>query len=74
MVAGDSGSVYYVRYDQPARPMYRVPIVGGAPTRVTHFTGGDPITAHAWSPDGKLLAMVRSVTARDVVVIRDLRQ
>jgi hypothetical protein len=34
----------------------------------------DPIAAHAWSSDGKWLAMVRSITARDVVVIKDLRQ
>lgn len=54
--------------------IWRQPIDGSAPTRVTNFAGSDPITAHAWSPDGKWLAMVRSITARDVVVIKDLRQ
>jgi Tol biopolymer transport system component len=47
---------------------------GGAPSRVTNFKGGDTIAVHAWSPDGKLLAMVRVATTRDVVVIRDVRR
>jgi len=63
-----------VRVTGGAANLWRQPIDGGPPTQVTHYTGGDLIAAHAWSPDGKLLAMVRAVTARDVVVIRDVRR
>jgi serine/threonine protein kinase/roadblock/LC7 domain-containing protein len=68
----DGRAITFVKAAGGAPNIWRQPIDGGAPTRVTNFTAGDPIAAHAWSPDGKLLAMVRSVTARDVVVIRDL--
>jgi TolB protein len=70
----DGRAVTFVRLAGGVPNIWRQPIDGGAPTRVTAFTGGDPIAAHVWSPDGKWLAMVRSVTMRDVVVIKDLRQ
>ena len=72
--APDGRAITYVRVTGGAANLWRQPIDGGPPTQVTHYTGGDLIAAHAWSPDGKLLAMVRAVTARDVVVIRDVRR
>jgi Tol biopolymer transport system component len=54
--------------------LWRQPIDGGAQTQITHFTGGEALAAHAWSPDGKLLAMVRAVTSRDIVIIKDQRR
>jgi TolB protein len=70
----DGRAVTFVKVTGGVPNIWRLPIDGGAATRVTNFTGGDLITTHVWSPDGKWLAMVRSVTARDVVVIKDLRQ
>jgi Tol biopolymer transport system component len=54
--------------------LWRQPIDGGAAAQVTHFAGGDAPATHAWSRDGKLIAMVRSVTLRDIVVIKDQRR
>ena len=51
--------------------LWRQPTDGGAPTRVANFAGEGAIAAHAWSPDGKLLAMVRAVTLRNIVIIKD---
>jgi len=69
----DGRTVTFARTTGGAPSLWRQPIDGGAPARVASFTSGDVITAHAWSPDAKLLAMVRLVTSRDVVIIRDQR-
>ena len=70
----DSRAITFVKVTNGVPNIWRQPIDGGSPTRVTNFTSGDPIDAHAWSPDGKRLAMVRSVSVRDIVVIKDLRK
>ncbi len=70
----DGRAVTFVKMTGGAPSIWRHPIDGGTATRVSSVAAGDPITAHAWSPDGKLLAMVRSITARDVVVLKDLRR
>ena len=45
------------------------PINGGAPKPLTDFKENQ-ITAFAWSPDGKQLALSRGVRTKDVVVLR----
>jgi len=55
-----------------ALALWRHPLAGGPPVPSGNLTGTDPVQAHAWSPDGKWLALVRGVTTRDVVVIKDL--
>jgi len=70
--APDGRSVTFVRLTGAALALWRQPLAGGAPIRVGDLTGTDPVMAHSWSPDGKWLALVRGVTARDVVVIKDL--
>jgi Tol biopolymer transport system component len=70
--APDGRSVTFVRLTGAALTLWRQPLAGGAPIRVGNLPGNDPVSGHAWSPDGKWLALVRGVTARDVVVIKDL--
>jgi Tol biopolymer transport system component len=67
-------AITFARVSDGTTNLWRLPVDGGAPSRVTNFKGGDTIAVHAWSPDGKLLAMVRVATTRDVVVIRDVRR
>ena len=54
--------------------VWRQPVDGRTPTRVANLAGEEAIAAHAWSPDGRLLAMVRVKAARDIVLIRDQRR
>ena len=54
--------------------LWRQPVDGRAPTRVVNLAGEEAIAAHAWSPDGRLLAMVRVTGARDIILIRDQRR
>jgi Tol biopolymer transport system component len=70
----DGRAVTFLKVTGGVPDLWRQPLDGGAPTRVTNFKGGDIIAIHAWSRDGKYLAMVRTATARDVVVIRDVRR
>jgi len=67
-------AITFARFSDGAANIWRQPLDGGAPSRVTNFKGGDSIAVHAWSPDGKMLAMVRVAATRDVVVIKDVRR
>jgi Tol biopolymer transport system component len=46
---------------------------GRPPRQLTHFTEGRPIMAFAWSRDGKRLAIARTSTTEDIVLIRGLQ-
>jgi WD40 repeat protein len=46
------------------------PVSGGAPRRLTHSGN---VTAFAWSPDGKRLAVTRTTASRDVVLFKSFR-
>jgi Tol biopolymer transport system component len=46
---------------------------GGPPHQLTRFTEGRPIMAFAWSRDGKRLAIARTSTTDDIVLIRGLK-
>jgi serine/threonine protein kinase/WD40 repeat protein len=47
-------------------------IDGGPPRQLTRFTEGRPIMAFAWSRDGKRLAIARTSTTDDIVLIKGL--
>lgn len=49
------------------------PIEGGAPRRLTTFTDRKQIRDFDWSPDGKQLAIVRSVSTSDIVLLKGVR-
>jgi hypothetical protein len=49
------------------------PIDGGAPHQLTTFTDAKRIAGFAWSSDGKQLAIGRSVTTSDIVLLKGVR-
>jgi Tol biopolymer transport system component len=49
------------------------PIDAGAPRQLTAFTDQKQIRDFAWSPDGKQLAIVRSVSTSDIVLLKGVR-
>jgi len=52
-----------------------VPLSGGSPRQLTHFTaGGATIEDFAWSRDGKQLAVSRVMTTSDIVVFKGLKR
>ena len=69
--APDGRALTVVRTTDGAANLWRQPLEGGPATRLTHYTSGENVVSHAWSPDGKWLALVRGVAENHVVVIRD---
>jgi serine/threonine protein kinase len=49
------------------------PLAGGRPRQLTHFTDRT-IEDYAWSHDGKRLAIARSTTSNDIVLLKGLRR
>jgi eukaryotic-like serine/threonine-protein kinase len=49
------------------------PIDGAAPRQLTTFSDGRKIAAFDWSPDGQQLAVARSVTTSDIVLLKSVR-
>jgi Tol biopolymer transport system component len=49
--------------------LWQQSVNGGPPRQITHFN--DRILAYDWLPDGKRLAVTRSKTSSDVVLISD---
>jgi serine/threonine protein kinase/Tol biopolymer transport system component len=68
--APDIRSLAYV--DASGTNVWIQPIDGGSPRQVTNFTDRT-IRNFAWSPDGKQLAVTRSVTTSDIVLLKGLR-
>jgi Tol biopolymer transport system component len=65
----DSRAISYIVTRRGVSNLWRSPIDGGAPARLTHFTA-DRIFRFAWSRDGKSLACERGLTIGDVVLIK----
>ena len=65
----DGQTITYPLWRGPGAPIniWSQTLSGGPPRQITHFA--DEVVAYDWSPDGKQLALTRSVTARDVVLI-----
>jgi Tol biopolymer transport system component len=53
--------------------VWRYPIDGTTPRRLTNFTGGR-IRALAWSPDGQRLAVSRGIDRADVVLLTNIQK
>ena len=71
----DGKAIGYLKREHGVRNIWLQPIAGGAPSRLTDFhlskSTDQKIISFAWSPDGKRLAMTRSFTKGDVVILRD---
>jgi Tol biopolymer transport system component len=67
----DGGALFYNLYDRGVRALWRQPLAGGSPVQVTHFE--EPLDYFDWSFDGKALAVSRSSTLSDVVMITNFR-
>lgn len=52
--------------------IWSVPVGGGQPRQLTHFTT-DGVYAFAWSRDGKWLAMSRGAQTTDAVLISEVK-
>jgi hypothetical protein len=50
------------------------PLDGKPPRQLTHFTDPRPIADFAWSRDGNQLAIARTTTTNDIVLIKGLRR
>jgi Tol biopolymer transport system component len=68
--AGDA--VAAVRAGLPGMPsnIWTMPIKGGQPQQLTHFTDTDPIVDFAWSGDGRLAVLRRTQTSDIVLFTR----
>ena len=62
----------YVRTKDGVSNLWSQPLNGGAAKQITNFTSG-LIWRHAWSCDGKYLALARGSLSIDAVMLTDLR-
>ncbi len=70
----DSQAISYpVRDAQGVENIWEQPLRGGAPREITDFKTLE-VFDHAWSRDGKQLAISRGQVTRDVVLIKDSSQ
>jgi Tol biopolymer transport system component len=67
----DGSALYYRRAQAGLRNVWKQPLAGGPPVQVTHFE--EPVDYFDWSPDGKRLAVSRSSSLSDVVLITNFR-
>ena len=65
-------AITYVRTKDGVSNLWAQPISGAPAKQITHFTSGY-IWRHAWSPDGKYLALARGNFSIDAVMLTDLR-
>jgi serine/threonine protein kinase/Tol biopolymer transport system component len=63
----DGGALFYNLYDRDVGALWKQPLAGGSPVQVTHFE--EPLHYFDWSFDGRALAVSRSSTVSDVVMI-----
>ena len=67
----DGEAIAYV--DTSGLNIWSVPLRGGPPRQVTHFTDRT-IAQFAWSHGGKRLAIARTTTTNDIVLFTGLRK
>jgi len=70
--APDGRAITFTRVTDGAANLWRQPLDGGPATRLTNYTADDDIVSHAWSRDGKWLALVRGAAESHVVILRDV--
>jgi Tol biopolymer transport system component len=67
----DGRAIAYV--DTSGSNVWSVPLEGGPPHQITHFTDRVIADFH-WSRDGKRLAIARTTTTNDIVLFKGLRK
>jgi len=67
----DGRSIAFLQNDPPDN-IWILPLAGGPPRQLTHFTDGRTIGDFAWSHEGARLAVSRSTTANDIVLFKGL--
>ena len=68
--APDGAGVAYV---QDSTTIMEQPLDGGAPRRIAHLEGDEPIINFRWSPDGSRLATSRGRYPNDLMLIKGFR-
>jgi Tol biopolymer transport system component len=71
--APDGRAITFVKTADGAVNLWRQPLDDSPATRLTNYTSSEDVVSHAWSPDGKLLVLVRGTAEGHVVVMRDVR-
>ena len=59
--------------ESSAMNIWSLPLGGGAPQQITHFTDR-AIESFAWSRDGTRLAVLRTTTTSDIVLLKGLKK
>ena len=67
----DGQSIAYV--DTTGSNIWSQPLDGGPPRQITHFSDRY-VASFAWSRDGKRLAVARTTTTNDIVLLRGLKK
>ena len=67
----DGRSLAYV--DTNGSNIWSQPLDGGAPRQITHFSDRR-VASFAWSRDGKRLAVARTTTTNDIVLLKGLKK
>jgi Tol biopolymer transport system component len=70
--SADSRALTYIDLPHGNSNIWNLPIDGGKAVKLTEFRDRS-IQSFAWSRDGKQLAMARSMTTYDVVLMRNFR-
>jgi Tol biopolymer transport system component len=70
--APDGKALTYTFDEVDACNVYRLPLDGGEPQKLTDFDR-DHIREFQWSPDGKTLAISRGDTVQDIVLLKNFR-
>ena len=68
----DDSAIAHVAGSPPN--VWAAPLDGGPPHQLTRFSDGRRIGLFAWSRDGKRLALTRTTTTHDIVMITGLKQ
>jgi eukaryotic-like serine/threonine-protein kinase len=69
----DGTALGYVIREKGAENLWMQPLNGSPGRQITHFPSSE-ILDFRWSPDGKMLAIVRESLTSDVVLLRDTTQ
>jgi Tol biopolymer transport system component len=57
--------------DRTQSNIWSLPLDGGSPRQITRFADRQ-ISSYAWSNDGKRLAVMRTTTTNDIVLLKGL--
>jgi Tol biopolymer transport system component len=68
----DGKAIAYID-DASVANIWALPLEGGTPQQLTRFTDGD-VQSFAWSRDGTRLAVIRSTTTNDIVLLQGVRE